>query len=203
VSAVGVEDDKDPYFDDGALAQIGSVVSTYDPHRVLVFQTKHALPLIALQAADTYEDVYKRHVRDKVIPGEEPTPYTFPELQGMNRENKLCFALGMAFGNIHRKDDGHYYCQRPRAFDQPVKLADTVAMSLRHFARREELVNECRESVDAKWRVEKETAVTQIGEFRQKLERSLSDPDLSVRERRTREELMALLADHLRLREGL
>jgi hypothetical protein len=147
IVSIGVENKDSSIFRDENL-QGEEITSTYDPHGVTVLNTKHGLPLSALQQYDQYRQKYKVHIGGK---GASPVQlFSYIDIsddQG-EREARQFFALGEAFGFITSTGANMYYCKRSDELSPPAKLGQGLETSVQNFALQPEFVQEVQKMIE-------------------------------------------------------
>lgn len=119
-----------------------SRVSTFDPHSIVVLQTKHGLPLFALTPYGEYRTAHDNVLRT----GQKPL-YVFPEVRPGGERAKQLFALGLTYGMIFKS--GYYYYVLPvDPSHAPIKLEQGMSESLRSFRTKEELYRQVEAMVE-------------------------------------------------------
>jgi uncharacterized protein YjiS (DUF1127 family) len=147
IISIGVEDKDGSIFKDERLAG-EEVVSTQDPHSVTVLNTKHGLPLSALQQYEQYRQKYKVHIQGKnASPVQLFSQIDISDDQG-DREARQVFALAEAFGFITSTGANLYRARRSDELSPPAELGRGLETSVQNFVSQRELVDELREMVN-------------------------------------------------------
>lgn len=93
VNLVAVENQETTIYKDELLLRGTSGVSTLDPHRITVLQTKHGVPVSALAQYDDYRRIYDQYMHRRSVP-----LHIFPKVDPVQAQTM--FALAEAFGFI-------------------------------------------------------------------------------------------------------
>jgi hypothetical protein len=117
-----------------ALGSDQQLTSTFDKHQLLVLQTKHGLPLFAL---DQYDQYLQAH--DTVMQRISKPLYVLPEVRPGGHKAKQYFALGMIFGEIF-VSGAFYYMQPENRVHQPIKLGQGMTNALQFLRSRNDLI---------------------------------------------------------------
>jgi hypothetical protein len=149
IVSIGVENKDTSIYRDQNLPGEG-VTSTQDPHSVTVLNTKHGLPLYALQQYDHYRQLYKTHIQQRnASPLQLFSHINISDDEG-EREARQAYALAEAFGFITSTGANMYRLRRADELSPPVELGRGLDTSVQNFASQTELVHEVRSMIDAR-----------------------------------------------------
>lgn len=127
-----------------------SIISTRDPHRVMVLNTKHGLPLFALYQYDSYKERYNNYKRRNVSPLHLFPNIAFNDDSGEKHSWQL-FALGEAFGLITPVGLNSYDYVAAEKLDPPTRLGQGLNTALANFGKEEEVQRELKDRLDKLW----------------------------------------------------
>ncbi len=142
-----------------------SIISTRDPHRVMVLHTKHGLPLFALRQYPDYKERYNSYKRRNVSP-----LHLFPSLpynddKGEKQAWQL-FALGEAFEMIKPAALNAFDYIPGDKLAKPVRLGMGLGQALSNFVQNEEIQRDLEARLNKTWSVKgQEWAQTTIMKY--------------------------------------
>lgn len=149
IVVIGVNEEESSTFR-SATERGQRLTSTFDKHRLIVLQTKHGLPLFAL---NQYEQYRAKH--DYVMQHNMKPLYVLPEVRPGGHKAKQFFALGLAFGDIFRSGV-YYYMQPDNEIEDPIRLGQGITDALQFFRSKDDLLRAIEGRVNK--RAEKEGA---------------------------------------------
>ena len=136
LTVLGVTDENRSIYADRAAM----LVSTHDPHRLVIFVATIGAPPGALQQYPAWENRYQ------AVRGRRPL-HVLPRFRTDAPQGKLAFALGSLFGFIINR--GRYFYYQPAdELDEEVPLAHGLSNAVQALAGKEALTQEIMERVD-------------------------------------------------------
>jgi hypothetical protein len=145
VSVIGVENMSNTIFSELVLRG-ETLTTTRDPHQLTVLNTKHGLPLFALQQIDQWQRKYENHMSRNLSP-----LHLFPNLPWLQdiEQGKQYFALGEVFGFITKKGVWYYVKRKDARLDDK-QLAQGLEPSVDRFLNDAEMVEEITQMIQEK-----------------------------------------------------
>ncbi|NJL53829.1 hypothetical protein HC928_00890 [bacterium] len=140
VDLIAVENQETSIYKDALLLRGTAGVSTLDPHRITVLQTKHGVPVSALAQYDDYRRIYDQYMYRKSVP-----LHIFPKVDPVQAQTM--FALAEAFGYISEEGLADFILRLPDGGEYALGKGFLVAYNrytgrLEYITRTERLVED-------------------------------------------------------------
>lgn len=136
IEVMGAPDTANTLFDEE-----GTLVSTYDPYRLVALVVVAGAPQVALQQYDRYQ----RSLEE--IRAFRPM-YILPQFMSDASQARVAFALGHIFGFIFSQG-AYFYYQSADELASPMRLENGLARAIQALEANEELVREIMERADS------------------------------------------------------
>lgn len=161
IRVIGVEDSSHSIYTD-KIRRRETLSSTHDPHQVIMFHTRHGLPIFALRQVGEYRRRYDEHRERQISP-----LHLYPNLPWLQdvEAGKQKFALGQAFDLIF-KTGVWYYCRPRDPMYDDIRLGQGLDTAVTQFLSDNQLLNDVSAMVEEEIRrIGNEEAAKTIYEY--------------------------------------